>query len=163
MPVPSELTFLHTNNPYEDEENSGFAAEGDTSFITEDGGRYEDRTAENEYELAQATYPAYATHGLEALSAVASQDQLRYAPPPAPMSQHDQESNQHSNAATTKDLEYILNPATAGASSNPNIDPRLHSEQGVSQPEQTGSAPQQSAEQVCYYPLLREERFAHSQ
>ena len=160
MPVPRELTFVHTNNPYEDEENTIYSAEGDTSFIMNMSGRYEDRVSGNEYELAQAAYPAYATHGLEALSAVASQDQYSYAPPPAPMAHHEPTQHQHfqstspqqSHATTTANLDFILNP-TAGAASN--IDPRLHSETPVSQPAPSGPQSYRSPEHVRDLPSLQ--------
>ena len=83
--------------------------------------------------LSQAAYPAYATHGLEALSAVASQDQYSYAPPPAPMGQHDSASSEHSPqrapSTTSQNLEFILNPTSDTIDQeNKNIDPRLHSQ-----------------------------------
>ena len=143
--VPQELTFVHTSNPYEDDNDGAYAAEGDTSFMTDASGTFDDRGGGNEYDLAQAVYPAYATHGLEALSAVASQDQYSYATPPAPMSQHEPTSQpqhptaspQNNQATATQNLDYILNPASTNAMS-PNIDPRLHSETPVSRSATTG-------------------------
>ena len=140
--VPRDLTFVHTNNPYEDEEDGpgggGYAGDGDTSFMTDPGGRNEEPRSGVEYELAQVAYPAYATHGLEALSAVASQDQYSYTPPPAPMGQHEQispdqqqhaTSPQQSHAPTSQNLDFILNHSAAADAMSPNnIDPRLHSE-----------------------------------
>ena len=168
--VPSELKFVHTSNPYDDEEDSRYAAEGDTSFMMDGSGRYDDRGPGNEYELAQAAYPAYAAHGLEALSAVASQDQYSYAPPPAPMTQHEQSPHQHfstsspqqGQATTTQNLDFILNPTTAGAvpTSPSNIDPRLHSELPMPQPPEAGPAQHQSSEQVRESSSPSHERFS---
>lgn len=153
--VPQALTFVHTSNPYEDEDPGGSAAEGDTTFTTEENGRQDEQSNSIEYQLAQAAYPAYATQGLEALSAVASRDQYSYAPPPAPMVQHEPSSHQeqqarlttspNGHAAATHNLDYILNHSSASAVS-PNIDPRLHSETPA--PQSATCRPQQSPEHV---------------
>ncbi len=135
--VPRDLTFVHTNNPYEDEDNGGQNAEGgDTSLFTMAGSEVGRAGASNEdYELArqlaQAACPTYATHGLEALSAVASRDHYSYAPPPAHMGQQDQATNQQHvgtspssmQAPSNRNLDFILN----SPSTNSNIDPQLHS------------------------------------
>ena len=163
MPVPRELKFVHTNNPYEDDEDGGYA-DGDTSFMTDMSERYEEGHGRSDYEfareLAQAAYPAYATHGLEALSAVASQDQYSYAPPPAPMtsaehSPHQQfptANPQQSHAPASQNLDFILNPTSSGAavspSNNSNIDPRLHSETPVSEEPGPSHRHVQSSERV---------------
>ena len=142
--VPSQLTFVHTNNPYDDDDDSGYV-DHDGNLVPSAVEQY---TAEghgkSDYEfarqLAQAAYPQM--HGLEALSAVASQDQYSYAPPPAPMTQPEHSSHQHFSPAnhqdgqsnTVQNLEFILNPTSAGAANNSNIDPRLHSDVPVSQP-----------------------------
>lgn len=138
--VPRELKFVHTTNPYEDAEDgpggSGVYNEGDTSFMTDDNERYGDIRHGNEYRLPQAAYPAYATQGLEALSAVASQGQYSYAAVPPSIDQHAQTSPQqpsitaqHSQA-TARNLDYILNPASAGSASPAvtNLDPHLHTD-----------------------------------
>lgn len=163
MPVPRELKFVHTNNPYEEDEDGGYA-DGNPSFMTEMAERYEEAAGKSDYDfarqLAQAAYPAYATHGLEALSAVASQDQYSYAPPTAPMtsaepSSHQDFSNtnaQQSHIPATQNLDFILNPASAGpamSSSNiSNIDPRLHGDTPVSEAPGPSNEQLQSSEHV---------------
>lgn len=148
--VPRELKFVHTLNPYEDVDEDGGYADGDTSFMTDISERYQDNTDRTDYEfvreLAQAAYPQYATHGLEALSAVASQDQYSYAPPTAPMTRADQSPHQQNQTTASQNLDFILNPTSAGAAMSPshnsNIDPRLHAEIPVSQP--PGQGPHQT-------------------
>lgn len=140
--VPRELTFVHTSNPYNDpEEPLGYmAVDGDASA---DGVRYEapynQHTPSYHHQLSSAAYPAYATHGLEALSAVASQDQYNYAPPAAQMSRHERTpsqtaspNQQHPGAtpSTSQNLDFILNPSSTLSPSS-NIDPRLHAETPV--------------------------------
>lgn len=134
--VPRELTFVHTSNPYEDEDGT-VATNDSNAIIRQDDGDYgaEDHgnNVQSDFGLSQASFPAYATHGLEALSAVASQDQYNYAPAPAPMSQHETPSHlgmdgpspQNINAPPTQNLDFILNPSRA-LSPQSNIDPRLH-------------------------------------
>lgn len=141
VPVPQELTFITTNNPYDDEDVSGNLGVGHVddgmghNGMTFDPGR-DASDGDFARQLAQAAYPAYATHGLEALSAVASQDQYNYAPPPpAPMGTHDgtpvlshNASPQQSHETISQSLESLLNVhATQPAitSPPPNIDPRL--------------------------------------
>lgn len=155
--VPQELKFVHTNNPYEDDEEGGYI-DHDGGFVNELGERLEEGSGAPDYEfarqLAKAAYPAYATQGLEALSAVASQDQYSYAPPPAPMAysehvpiqQESKASPQQSHATASQNLDYILNPAAAGAVNNSNIDPRLHSE--ISMPQSSGANDAQSQSPV---------------
>jgi len=148
--VPRDLKFVHISNPYEDEgeEDAGAAPQvaddttsGDERLaaglaaFAEDAARYEENRHEHEYDLAQEAYPTYATHGLEALSAVASQDQHYYVPPPAPMSNSEQATSHYSppeaspqQAQATKGLDYILNPASGMTVADSHIDPRLHSE-----------------------------------
>ena len=145
--IPRELTFVNTTNPYEDGEDgpggSGGYAEGETSFLSDAGAQFDRRGDSGVYELAQAAYPVYATHGLEALSAVASQDQYNYAPPPAPMTQQEQSSPQqatmhaqHSQGASSQNIEYILNPASVTTTSPAvsNLDPQLHSPTSLTHP-----------------------------
>ena len=165
--VPRELKFMHTNNPYEDDLDGGYA-DGDESFMTDMSQSYGDGPVRDHYEqelaraLTQAEYPQYATQGLEALSAVASQDQYSYAhaPPPAPMTQPEQ--SPHQNFATvhpqpghsvSQNLDFILNPTSAGAamshSNNSNIDPRLHSETSMPPREDPVQGDSQVPEHVC--------------
>jgi hypothetical protein len=138
--IPQQLTFVHTTNPYEDEENELYV-EGDTSFVTNDGSRNDDTVAVNDDieimgQLAKAAFPAY--QGLEALSTVASRDQYTYAPVPPSIGQHDSPSTQQdlaggsaNNAASmSQNLDFILNPSAG----NGNIDPRLHGEMTESSP-----------------------------
>lgn len=149
--IPRDLKFVHTSNPYEEDEsqadlagraeNLGDAARANSLVaLAEDASRYEQR---HEYELQRSGYSNYATHGLEALSAVASQDQYSYAPPPAPMDHGDQApptastnvmSPQHSHTAPSQhsnNLDLILNHSSAGTPIDNNIDPRLHTETPV--------------------------------
>ena len=165
--VPRELKFVHTNNPFEDDLDGGYA-DGDTSFMTEMSEAYGDGHVRDPYEqeleraLRQEAYPQYATQGLEALSAVASQDQYSYAhvPPPAPMTQPEHSPHQHfstahpqqGNSTASQNLDYILNPTSAAAamshSNNSNIDPRLHSEHPMPPREDSGQGHHQVPEHV---------------
>lgn len=169
MPVPRDLKFVHTDNPYEDDDY-GVYVDHEGNEITDMGERYEETgPGKSDYqftrELAHAayshTYPAtYPTHGLEALSAVAS-DQYSYAPPPAPMTQPEQPQQQQSPTASheqnsssaSQNLHYILNPTSAGASNNSNIDPRLHGDAAVphSSPQNVSIAPWFNG-QIAYNP-----------
>jgi hypothetical protein len=162
VPLPSQLTFVHTNNPYDDEEDDSGYVDHDGSlmpgtndiYTSEGHGKIDYEFAR---ELAQAAYPQM--HGLEALSAVATQDQYSYAPPPAPMTQSEHSSHQHFSTAghqeahsnTSQNLEFILNPTSAGAANNSNIDPRLHSDVPVSQPsfDPPHSSPENVSSSFC--------------
>lgn len=139
VPVPQELTFITTNNPYDDEDGAGNPAVAVDDGLGHNGMSFDPSrdTSDGDFarQLAQAAYPAYATHGLEALSAVASQDQYNYAPPPAPMSSHDPSqaiphgSPQQSHDAMAQSLDSLLNVHNTHPSLTsppPNIDPRLH-------------------------------------
>ncbi|EME87357.1 uncharacterized protein MYCFIDRAFT_97003, partial [Pseudocercospora fijiensis CIRAD86] len=64
--VPKDLTFVHTSNPYEDEDADEF---GPGPALAHQSFGHAQR--DHEYALDQAAYPAYATHGLEALSHLA--------------------------------------------------------------------------------------------
>lgn len=181
MPVPSKLEFVTTTNPYEDDEGgapSGAPPAQDTTAS------YEPSRADRDFaaQLAEAAYPSYATHGLEALSAVASQDQYNYAPPPAPMNPSGSpqpyqatSSPPHENATVAQHLDYILNqgqnqnqnqdqnhiqsPGAVAAIGNPNIDPRLGSaehqqaEQQLDQQQEQASAPAQEYPAAAPPPL----------
>lgn len=140
VPVPQELTFVTTNNPYDDEDGSAnppaaaAAAAVDDSLVHNGmsfGANRETSDGEIARQLAQAAYPMYATHGLEALSAVASQDQYNYAPAPTPMASHDAPSSatpQQSHEAIAQSLDSLLNVhgnQPAFTSPPPNIDPQL--------------------------------------
>jgi hypothetical protein len=153
VPVPRELTFITTNNPYEDEDGTAQpAAAGDEGLANNAMGFDPNRDAsDGEFarQLAQAAYPqaeySYPTHGLEALSAVASsQDQYNYAPPPAPMGSHDVSSAAHhgsspqqSHEALMQSLDsFVHSSQHAITSPTPNIDPRLGDGQSQQQHQQ---------------------------
>lgn len=132
--IPKDLTFVHTSNPYEDEDGEDF---GDTSLLSQhsdfDLGR-----RDTDFTVSQASYPAYATHGLEALSAVASQDQYSYAPVPPTMTPQDPTPTSLAQATLSaspqsaaqnngnQNLDFILNPSSHLSPAESNIDPRLH-------------------------------------
>jgi hypothetical protein len=139
VPVPQELTFITTNNPYDDEDGSINPSSAVDDNLIHNGMNFDTNQAASDgdfaRQLAQAAYPGYATHGLEALSAVASQDQYNYAPPPAPMTPHDVATSlqhvpspQQSHEAMVQSLDSLLNvhsnQPTVG-SPPPNIDPQL--------------------------------------
>lgn len=173
--VPQNLTFVHTNNPYEDEEGELFAASPQTPHAQNGGGgralphgqqrQQSQQSQQWDYEGAGDAYGSgnggdawgqnqqmYATHGLEALSAVASQDQYSYAPPPAPMSMHTERppsqhshpstSPQQNNATSSQGLDFILNPPSMNHDASSNIDPQLSSET----PDQKPPPPQFSSQ-----------------
>jgi hypothetical protein len=139
VPVPQELTFITTNNPYDDEEGSVNPSSAIDDNLIHNGMNFGTNQAASDgdfaRQLAQAAYPGYATHGLEALSAVASQDHYNYAPPPAPMTSHDPSSSvqhdpspQQSHEAMVQSLDSLLNVhgnQPAVGSPPPNIDPQL--------------------------------------
>ena len=138
--MPKDLTFVHTDNPYNDAEdnrveegyttNPGILGAGGGGG-GEDDGKYDDGGVYSGLmQAAQAAYPAYAAHGLEALSAVASQDQYSYAPPPTTMDHHQQQQHVHGDEgqalanpgspsqsaqmSALPNLEFILNPSGSG-------------------------------------------------
>lgn len=135
--VPKDLTFVHTSNPYEDEEGEDITLLTATTGTGEEDGRQDE--AYSTLGLNQTSYPAYATHGLEALSAVASRD-YNYAPaaPSASLNQHDgptstsqaspsTTSPQRTQITPSQHLDFILNPTSSGLSpTESNIDPQLH-------------------------------------
>lgn len=137
VPVPQELTFVTTTNPYDDEDGSANPPAPIDDSLVHNGMSFDANrdTSDGEMarQLAQAAYPMYATHGLEALSAVASQDQYNYAPPPAPMASHDAPlphtgSPPQTHETISQTLESLLNVhgnQPAAASPPPNIDPQL--------------------------------------
>jgi len=169
--IPRDLKFVHTSNPYDEEDSqadladsaenlSDAALASSLAALAENASRYEQR---HEYELQQSGYSNYPTHGLEALSAVASQDQYNYAPPPAPMDQSDQAPSfssptaipaQHSHVTPSQhnnnnNLDFILNPSSARTPIENNIDPRLHTETPVNigQPSPPAQVPQMQRQQ----------------
>lgn len=147
--IPKDLTFVHTNNPYEDEEGDGTVVDNSLQGYTS----FEDVRRESDLRISQASYPAYATHGLEALSAVASQDQYSYGVPPAQMGQHEQTASLHSrpsqaaaspqqsNATPSQNLDFILNPSSNLSTAENNIDPRLHSQTPTAPPSTSHHSP----------------------
>lgn len=129
--IPRTLQFVHISNPYEDRE---VVDEGDSSFRSQQ--LSEDGQQDHDYPLNPALYTSYATHGLEALSAVAS-DQYSYAPPQPSMSSAENPSSdqkpttaspQYSQATPLQNLDYILNPDSALSPQENNIDPQLHAQ-----------------------------------
>ncbi|CAK4031599.1 hypothetical protein DOTSEDRAFT_68677 [Lecanosticta acicola] len=131
--IPKDLTFVHTSNPYEDEEGE------DLSLLTAiPAAADNDARREHAYSsMSQASFPAYATHGLEALSAVASRDHYNYAPPPmthhertTSTSHHSKSSTspQHTHPTPSQNLDFILNPTSTLSPAESNIDPQLHSQ-----------------------------------
>ncbi|KAK3071742.1 hypothetical protein LTR53_008104 [Teratosphaeriaceae sp. CCFEE 6253] len=137
--IPQNLTFVHTNNPYDDDDGANGARYADrqgppgADEFTARPAAVADQTTrssedENErdqgWQASQApSYSVYATHGLEALSAaVASQDQ-QHARSPAPVYLGGQLSPQYAPATATpghqahatpggSSLDFILNHAT---------------------------------------------------
>jgi hypothetical protein len=147
VPVPQELTFITTNNPYDDEDGSIGPSSAIDDNLIHNSMNFDTNQAASDgdfaRQLAQAAYPGYATHGLEALSAVASQDQYNYAPPPAPMTSQDMssalqhnQSPQPSHEAMVQSLDSLLNvhgnQPTVGPPP-PNIDPQLGEMQQMQQ------------------------------
>ncbi|KAI6831618.1 hypothetical protein KC340_g7520 [Hortaea werneckii] len=120
--IPRDLKFVYTNNPYDDEDADADASVGGevikdphmVSSLAElaqhaesvDDGR-KNGVGYYEADATPGAYHGYATHGLEALSAVASsQDQYSYAPPPATMGQNEDVS-QHSYSQVTPSPQQI--------------------------------------------------------
>ncbi|KAK0250399.1 hypothetical protein B0A54_12208 [Friedmanniomyces endolithicus] len=153
--VPQKLTFVYTNNPYEDEErvegggrnDDRNVTRGDDDFaarltaVANNAAMYGEEHRAHEWEASQSlSYPAYATQGLEALSAaVASRDPYDYIPPSLPAVQtegpystsmmspglqiHPTSAQPHNN------LDFILNHSSAEPTpGDGNVDPQLHSE-----------------------------------
>ncbi|TKA82973.1 hypothetical protein B0A55_01550 [Friedmanniomyces simplex] len=156
--VPRKLTFIYTNNPYEDEEGVEGVDQSEDRDVTSGDDEFAARLAAlannaamfgeeprvHEWETSQApSHATYATHGLEALSAaVASQNPYDFAPPPAPMTQGERASSQYADAMMApgqhshptpgqphNNLDFILNHSSAELTpGDGNIDPQLHSE-----------------------------------
>ena len=165
--VPRELTFVHTNNPYDDDEsrNAEVSSPQDEraaqararsnledaelaiglAALAEGANRLSESSmhASNEG-LTNSAFMSYPTHGLEALSAVASRD-YNHAPPAASLNYPDQTgvmsspngglSIGNATPAQHSNLDFILNPTLAGPS-NSNIDPQLHSASPLSPAQQ---------------------------
>ncbi|KAM3415410.1 hypothetical protein BST61_g8936 [Cercospora zeina] len=134
--VPPQLTFVHTSNPYEDDDDDD--DDDEAAAATAASLRH---TRQLSSTTAFDAYPAYATHGLEALSAAAS-DQYTYAPHPPAMGGHERapshasppQQQHHQHVSTSGlGLDFILNPASQNVSpvtaeGQSNIDPQLHSQ-----------------------------------
>jgi hypothetical protein len=134
VPVPKELTFINTSNPYDDDEE-----EDENEFVSFTSGNNvstidHTRSASDAGMLMPSSFPAYAANGLAALSAIATQeDQYNYTP----LNQHERTSTNHSRAiiapqqthsTPTQNLDFILNPAAKLSPAHQNIDPRLNSQ-----------------------------------
>ncbi|KAK4972208.1 hypothetical protein LTR42_006714 [Elasticomyces elasticus] len=137
--VPPTLKFVHTNNPYEDEEGAE-VTRPDSDLITTSNENFpaqppalveRTRTPSDErhghaWETIRTPSSAtYAMHGLEALSAaVASQDPYSYE---APMTSTSPQQIYTTPGPLHNNLDFILNHNTEDiTSSNTNIDPALH-------------------------------------
>ncbi|KAK5109070.1 hypothetical protein LTR62_007526 [Meristemomyces frigidus] len=145
--IPQTLTFVHTNNPYDDAEGEPtegaaprdhYKAARDVHVEHDDAATDADfaqrlaalahdvtDTRGRAWDTSQAArYSGYATQGLEALSAVAS-DRYTYAPPPDTMSDGQSRTGIDTQQAT---------PAQAPLQNT--LDDILHRESGdVAQPE----------------------------
>jgi hypothetical protein len=133
--IPKDLTFIHTSNPYEDEDGEVIR---DAALFNQTSD-FNTGRLESDFTFNQASYPAYATHGLEALSAVASQDQYSYGPTPqASMETNQSTASLLAQAATSiaspeatdappPNLEDMLVSTSHVPSDEANIDPQLHS------------------------------------
>ncbi|KAF2173342.1 hypothetical protein M409DRAFT_62867 [Zasmidium cellare ATCC 36951] len=151
--IPKDLTFVHTNNPYEDEEGGGTVVDNSVDNSLQGYSSLEDVRRDSDLRISQASYPAYATHGLEALSAVASQDQYSYGVPQAQMGHHERTASLHSrpsqpasspqqnNATPSQNLDFILNPTSNLSPAESNIDPRLHSQTATGPPPTSHHSP----------------------
>ncbi|SMR42233.1 unnamed protein product [Zymoseptoria tritici ST99CH_1E4] len=85
VPVPKDLTFVHTSNPYEDELEDGEDASSLTLGTNQANIDHAPRRESDISMLVPTSFPAYAANGLAALSAIATQEnQYSYAPPPVP-------------------------------------------------------------------------------
>ncbi|KAK0921591.1 hypothetical protein LTR57_008610 [Friedmanniomyces endolithicus] len=153
--VPQKLTFVYTNNPYEDEDKADGVGQGhdqtttpgDDDFaarltaLANNAAMYSAEQRAPEWEASQPlSYPAYATHGLEALSAaVASQDPYDYVPPSLPAVQSERPYSaammspslqiHPTSAQPHNNLDFILNHSSAEPTlGDGNVDPQLHSE-----------------------------------
>jgi hypothetical protein len=132
--IPTDLTFIHTSNPYEDEDGE---VVGDTAVFSQSTEFNVSRT-DPDFSFSHTSYPAYATHGLEALSAVASQDQYSYGPTPqATMDHTDSTASMLAQAATSiaspeaahvppPIMEDMLLSSSHGPPNEANIDPELN-------------------------------------
>ncbi|KAK5697417.1 hypothetical protein LTR97_007555 [Elasticomyces elasticus] len=137
--VPPTLKFVHTNNPYEDEEGAE-ATRPDSDLITTSNENFpaqppaitgRTRTSGDErhgqsWETNRTPSSAtYAMHGLEALSAaVASQDPYSYG---APVTSTSPQQIYTTPGPLHNNLDFILNHNTEDITpTNINIDPALH-------------------------------------
>lgn len=156
MKVPQNLTFVTTTNPYEDEgietamsgparaesqqPQSSHQQSVDDEFasrlaaLADNATRYQDAERHD----GVPAFQSYPTSGLEALSAVASQDHYSYSP----MTQiHEQRSKSaHMSMATSPpqqlrratlpqpDIRAVLDGGVNVTPGDSNIDPRLHTE-----------------------------------
>lgn len=133
--IPRELKFVHTkprDDDYGEEDAVGGAevpAEYAFAALARTATREEEGRPNLEQQLQQqAAFSQYATHGLEALSAVASQDPHNFQgalPPPTSAPPHHSASPQHGTQHSN--LDFILNPAAAMTPAESMLDPRLSS------------------------------------
>ncbi|KAI5370410.1 Putative zn(2)-C6 fungal-type DNA-binding domain, fungal transcription factor [Septoria linicola] len=128
--VPQDLTFVHTSNPYEDEEGEDIGALSASAHMYQEPS-VRDHSVTHDFNVNPASYSAYASHGLEALSAVATD---RYATQMPALNGHQRTPSHTSVQPVTTSglgLDFILNPASQNVSpvsggTHSNIDPQLH-------------------------------------
>lgn len=115
VPVSKDLTWIHTSNPYEDNDDDERELQRAREPVTDHHSREPSGNT-----LSQADYATF-TEGLAALSAVASQDQ--FAQPPV---QAQEMAMQNSSTTTSnQQLEYILNPSSRLSTTDHQLDPQL--------------------------------------
>ncbi|KAK5136274.1 hypothetical protein LTR08_003881 [Meristemomyces frigidus] len=150
--IPRDIKFVHTN-PYDDDFGDEDAVGGaeisgrpqhlaDLATLAQFASSHDESKpafASTHHAISQAAYGPYATQGLEALSAVASQDHYSVhseLPRPAHSTQGEQvnpyqptTSLHHNNATQSQHghLDFILNPSSVMTPTETNIDPTLHS------------------------------------
>ncbi|KAK5126697.1 hypothetical protein LTR85_009631 [Meristemomyces frigidus] len=141
--IPRDLKFVHTK-PYDDDYGEEDATGGDEvsgqagyalAALAQTATRQEDGRRTLDTQLEHVTFGQYATHGLEALSAVASQDPYNNFQIPPPVTGHVEQapsnhsaSPQHTTVTPSQhsNLDFILNPAAAITPAESNIDPSLN-------------------------------------
>ncbi|EGP91270.1 uncharacterized protein MYCGRDRAFT_66114 [Zymoseptoria tritici IPO323] len=129
VPVPKDLTFVHTSNPYEDELEDGEDASSLTLGTNQANIDHAPRRESDISMLVPTSFPAYAANGLAALSAIATQEnQYSYAPPPVPVGHSRTIATAAQNQSTpSQNLDFILNPTSHLSPTATAIDPRLNS------------------------------------
>ena len=166
--IPRDIKFVHTN-PYNDDFGDDETASGaefqaraqqpaDLAALAQSADQQESsrvRLASLHRTSSQAQYGPYETHGLEALSAVATQNHYSFQnelPRPAQLSPSEQRvsiqstrSPPQSNTTTSQHghLDFILNPSSIITPTEINIDPTLQ----LASPLDTGQPQYQQSQQ----------------